>query len=140
MQKVNACQHTITVNCYLFLDYFSSKLERAQSGIKMTTASVKPTSRSIQFSGVHLKFSFINLVSLGKEVSKMKATTFIASPVPTCLFKAYFNFMANIVLSIDIKSLKIALITLIPKKLNTNLDNLNSSIFSQNSCTLLLSN
>jgi len=85
------------------------------------------------FSGSPLSnFSTLDLTSLGKEVSQMKATTSIVDPVPTCLFKACFSCFGHVVLSIVNYSLcsgvvpaafKIAAVTPVPKKMNVELDN-----------------
>lgn len=50
------------------------------------------------FSGTPLShFSTLDLFSLGKEVSKLKATTSIVDPVPVSLFKSCFTSVGPVV-------------------------------------------
>lgn len=82
--------------CDRFLDFFSSKIEKACSSLSCTAVIDDSAFCTLHFSGSPLSnFSILDLTSLGKVVSQMKVTTSIADPLPTCLFKACFSCLCG---------------------------------------------
>ncbi len=74
----------ITANlCDGFLDFFfNSKIDKARNYVSTTSVSADLALNTIQFSGAPLSnFFTLDLISLSKEVSQMKAATSIVDPV-----------------------------------------------------------
>ncbi len=64
------------------LIFFNSKIDKARNYMSTTSVSADLALNTIQFSGAPLSnFFTLDLISLSKEVSQMKAATSIVDPV-----------------------------------------------------------